>query len=173
LTVKIIEIPKVKMNFEETVKDFFEKCGYRVERGVKWSKRKVEDHTGVPDFYVSSPNESFFIEVKDNSDGLSITQIRWIMNHPEEKVFLAIPSTSPSKYWRKETPILFETADLQSITNLYVKKKKLLREIADLENYRKVLKKKIEKLTEALDTEAKRKAKNMDDYLDFWRFQEF
>ena len=109
MIVGIIEIPKRGLNFEDDVRDFFRKNG--------------EPRTGVPDFYVTSPDDCFFVEVKSELDGLKPSQIRWMMRHPNKKILLVIPSDASNRHVKEEIKLIFREADLRSVL-IFIRRKK-------------------------------------------------
>lgn len=138
--VEVVKIPKVKPNFEEVVREYLRKLGYKVTRGTKWSKEHNEHIKGAPDFHVTSPNESFFVEVKSEGDALSISQIKWALSH-REKIIVVVPSQSLPKHWKEELPIFFNEHNKDSVEKLHTIKKRLFREIEQLKNERNKLEK--------------------------------
>jgi len=169
MIVGIIEIPKRGLNFEDDVRDFFLKCGYKVVRGNKWSRKNGEPRTGVPDFYVTSPDDCFFVEVKSELDGLKPSQIRWMMRHPNKKILLVIPSDASNRHVKEEIKLIFREADLRSVFDLYKKKKELIEEIENLKSEIAFLKRKNEELHNLVEQKIRRIAKNMDEYISLWR----
>jgi Holliday junction resolvase len=89
LKIKLIEIYQEhysKKNYEETVKEYFKKLGYNVRYNSP-----VNGNKGIPDLFIENNNESFYVECKNNSDGLKINQIEWILNNPNKIVYIAVP----------------------------------------------------------------------------------
>lgn len=137
--INIIEIPKFETNFEQTVKAYFQKIGYKITRGVTWSRKNGYNQSGSPDFYVQSQQKNYWVEAKDINDGLQVSQIIWISKYPNEIIYIAVPSGIPKKYWSEDFPIVFNQKNLDSIEDLLNEKKRLEREIATINDDKKLL----------------------------------
>jgi hypothetical protein len=68
-----------KVNAEDFVKNLYWSLGYDVKR--------VVGILGHPDFIIKQEENEFYVEVKNNNDGLKVEQIEWIKNNPTKNVY--------------------------------------------------------------------------------------
>lgn len=77
----IMFMPQYTDDFENEVREHFERLGYAVKKAYPTS---LEYEKGHPDFIASKKDRTFYIEVKSLRDQLSKAQFMWILNNPNK-----------------------------------------------------------------------------------------
>lgn len=66
---------------EQYVMDKLKVMGFEV-------KKSPERNRGIPDFTCKYKSFTFFIEVKSQSDGLRLSQVKWMLDNPKEVIYI-------------------------------------------------------------------------------------
>ena len=48
----------------------------------------LKEEIGTPDYYVLKGTEEFYVKVIKSNEGLRVSNMKWIINHPHEKVLI-------------------------------------------------------------------------------------
>lgn len=86
--LKIIK-KKIFVERQINAEDYFR--DYLKSKGITFKKLNGSP-PGVPDFlcYFLTKNRKFYVEVKTGHDGINVNQINWLLQHPEEEVYIFI-----------------------------------------------------------------------------------
>jgi Holliday junction resolvase-like predicted endonuclease len=69
-------------DIENFVKDYYRRKGFTVIRN------NAKGENGKPDFLVKKGVDSFYVECKSAHDGLRLAQVKWILEHLNEKILI-------------------------------------------------------------------------------------